>query len=770
PLAPATVDWATQILRGPLRGHHECLLQHLRESRQENLTRACSSTLLPEQPPESPTNHVASQSCQGLLAYALSGTVSPEAVPQTASATQCPTRSCVEPASASVVPLHPASGQPIAEAPFLGELDLEPLTHASESPAPLNSPYNDAPEEHGVAKESTHGDASWAEETDSLNGGIAMCQKKRPTSGHNVAPFVAVEHSKPGIVSGDGRRGPVDAPPIQPSQRQADNCALQCHPELEPQAERPKTFAPPSRHCKKHDASVRIPTSAHVRAYWALQRCHGSPAGAVDSLPVLPRSVPAAQAPNFPSLGVRATNLQQLFGVVGEWQKKDSTVEPRTAFSPPLRSRSYAPAEESQPPTQCKTFQPGTPIPLQHPHSPCSSSLEGSPMTTSLCTITIPEKASGTPLACTWQSAPACRCSPNWGSPTCCTYSRPQWESLSGTPKSEIRACQPNEESAKPLDRQSELGATPTPKLAPKSSVGGPSFTAGSEVRGIESSIAKLRLAGPRIPLQKSSQFLLPVTPEPSPSVSIYSARESSSSGSALLFSDNPDDESGSVLCGVMSGTQQPEIASRPQDADTAGSHDGTSPVYLSPLVDITQRHRGDTGRLIVASQASRTVESRMLKRVVRSLCSSVSGTNSCSEQRLLEKCDSVSQPTRSKRFNKYYSRTQRQNAEPLQRESEKSHCVGFRRRVSRRLLPHRYPSVATPPCTAAGIPKPATRRRYRRMLHYRRRTGADPGSRFTVPENTGPTSNSGCEVYMDDTGTARKSGSLSEMRGSESA
>lgn len=150
-------------------------------------------------------------------------------------------------------------------------------------------------------------------------------------------------------------------------------------------------------------------------------------------------------------------------------------------------------------------------------------------------------------------------------------------------------------------------------------------------------------------------------------------------------------------------------------------------------------------------------------------MCGSVSGNYDRSEQHVLGEYQSAAEAPRWRRRHRRYGRKQRQTQPQHHMDSgepQERHEIGFRRRLSRQLLPRRRPLV-TAPTGAAGTPKPAINRRYyRRLSLYHRSSRAVVSSRVAVTGSAWPSSNSGCEMFTETSGPTRRCATFSTVRG----
>lgn len=785
-LSPATIHWATKVLRHRLQGPHESLVQHLRGSGQEESSAGQSPGLSASGASEAPTTAAVILSPKSFYAGGISRVVSPLLEPSPSPPVGL-TSASPEGASASSFPLSPESGRQLAGSPSLErpvKMALpQGLSSSLHDDAAAASP-SEAEQVLSVLRKgrATKDTTSGLDEPYEPNWETPLCRTARPVSGpegqnvrgspqYSVAHLGASQHSGCGIV-------PTELSPLSSGLRgEATHEGLRAGPQHVSEGRRLKDFCEQEHQPNRRGFSslsslpsrgqpdaVRGRASAHVRAYWALESSLVSPPASQEPTET-PIPEPAVPMPNATADSVGAKNLRKLFAMDAKREFAGCAGEARTGLGLQSDNCWSVEAQKGEQPAMLAPFQPAGRTALRHPQTPLARSLGGPCRTSSLSAAGATEGALGSPPAAAWQEAPACERTPSWRDSGCFSFTVPEREPLRVPCPTERLGCAIPITSTQ-LENQ------------PRASSVAADATAGPECGAVQLSayyafdcrvLSRSRPleANARIHEQRISQFVPPVTADPSPSISIYSVTGSSPSGSCLGCSDNPEGQRGSIVGTAPSPL--PDGSAQLREATDMGCCVSTSPLYLSGPVEALRERPDGNAEMQAGLPASRVMELRRLRRMVRALCESVSGSYNRSEQDLLDPCDSATVATRSRRLHGRYARKQQQPEkvhEADEQETEVRSYVGMRRRLSGRLLSRTRPSVVSP-TGASAAPKPAIKRRsYRRLRLYRRRCEARAKPRFAFRGNKLPGSKSGCKLFVEAPRSTRTGATLSRVRG----
>ncbi|CDJ58956.1 hypothetical protein EMWEY_00054710 [Eimeria maxima] len=359
--------------------------------------------------------------------------------------------------------------------------------------------------------------------------------------------------------------------------------------------------------------------------------------------------------------------------------------------------------------------QPGSPPPLQHPYS--TGSLGGTCRTVSLSASGTLERALGSPSNAAWQNAPSCEGSPKWNLSAFKSSPSFPCDAMRASSKPERLPCTLRPSTAQITVHYTRAVAAVNNTADLKASMGH-RVDRGLQYTKLARTVSQVD-AG-RMRVQGSTHFLSPVAAEPSPSVSVYSFTGSSLSETCLVCEDLSNFQDGATSRTDDAGSQM----RKDTDPGPLGS---TPPPPEKSHTKTPEEQPSATVGVLIEPQTSRVMELRRLKRVMRALYSSVSGTYRRSEtKQQLDHDDATPEATLTGRLYRRYTGKQLQTTEKAHQfdvvEPEKRHGIGLRRRLSRRLLSLDFHATATP--CSGGIPKPWGKRHYyRRGSLYRRGT-----------------------------------------------
>lgn len=450
-------------------------------------------------------------------------------------------------------------------------------------------------------------------------------------------------------------------------------------------------------------------SAAHARAYWALETPIVSSEASSDPSR-MPMSSPTSRTSSA-SDGAGPRNLEKLFLMDGRRQYGGCVGEAGTGLGLHSESNWGGEAGESEQQAGQAVPQQGDQVPLWHPQTPLDR-FRGC-RTLSLSGGGITEQAIGTPPATSWRNAPACELSPHWCAASCQSFSMFQCKPFKDLCDTVRQGCEPPFGSTE--EENHSIGSVVAEVPSANTSCRLTQLTACNKLdcNGSSSTSPLTAMAATRIHVQRASQFVSPVTADPSPSISLYSAAGNSFTGNSLVCGDNPNCQSATIgstpACTQLQGSRAEVYYGR------------TTPLNATVPVETPQRDSKQSAGRVAASQAFRVIELRRLRRIMRALRESVSGNYSRSERQLVGDYDSAAGATRSRRYGRY---TGIQGQTEQQRHIEKRQLqgrryVGLRRRLGRRWLSQRF-SVTTP-TGSAGAAKLATKQQYYRRLRLHR-------------------------------------------------
>lgn len=568
--------------------------------------------------------------------------------------------------------------------------------------------------------------------------------------GHSVgSPFFNADRREPPL---------ADLPARE--ERQCGDSPQQASSAHAPQRAQNKRSPPSSPSCVMHSAAGR---DLHAHTYWALDDSCVQLGTHTENQSMPGNNATVTQSHEFSPKNSCWEDRRRVFTAPGD-RRDGSTVENiEASFYPSANTRCLrtpGPQELSAGRMAC---QPATPSPLQHPHSPGSP--DGTCRTVSISTSGALERALGSPPSAAWQAAPSCERSPKWSVCACRTSPPFPCDGVKGFSKEKRVPCAFRPSTTQWAAHYPHAVAAANKTANMKASGGGEPSDRGLHHANFPAVVSHLDTR--RLRVQGSSQFLLPVAAEPSPSVSIYSG--SSRSEACLACEDLSNFQGGMTSPTEEADSQlQGQGVQKRKDGDTAVQHSAPLGRPCSH-VKCSEQQPSATAGVCIEPQPSRVMELRRLKRVMRALYSSVSGTYRRSEDKQqLDHYDATPGKAHTKRLYRRHARNKLQKTEKIQRdivEPGRRHRIGLRRRLRRRLLPQNCHATAT--SCAGGIPKPAGKRRYyRRVRLYRRGREAISSTRFSFREGAVRSNRSDCKAYAESTSDARVPLSISGAGG----
>ncbi|CDI81067.1 Sec14'Sec14, related, partial [Eimeria acervulina] len=364
--------------------------------------------------------------------------------------------------------------------------------------------------------------------------------------GHSVgSPFFNADRREPPL---------ADLPARE--ERQCGDSPQQASSAHAPQRAQNKRSPPSSPSCVMHSAAGR---DLHAHTYWALDDSCVQLGTHTENQSMPGNNATVTQSHEFSPKNSCWEDRRRVFTAPGD-RRDGSTVENiEASFYPSANTRCLrtpGPQELSAGRMAC---QPATPSPLQHPHSPGSP--DGTCRTVSISTSGALERALGSPPSAAWQAAPSCERSPKWSVCACRTSPPFPCDGVKGFSKEKRVPCAFRPSTTQWAAHYPHAVAAANKTANMKASGGGEPSDRGLHHANFPAVVSHLDTR--RLRVQGSSQFLLPVAAEPSPSVSIYSG--SSRSEACLACEDlsnfqggmtSPTEEADSQLQGQ--GVQKP--------------------------------------------------------------------------------------------------------------------------------------------------------------------------------------------------------------------